>query len=170
MRWGRGRPRPALPAKPAPGFTDSETEHSFPQSRFWGHFSRSLARGCSSGSDSFDFPGWEDTSVETSPRATPPLRAAFTCRGRRGSDARSRGSSGTPATAGPQPWPRLKSCTPRASSHPQPLPEPAATGTPSGRPHWRQAEYLAWGHFSPPPPGRRAQSRLRRREQRGTSP
>lgn len=75
VRWGRGRPRPALPAKPAPGFTDPETEHSFPQSRFWGHFSRSLARGCSSGSDSSDFPGWEDTRVETSPgNASSPAR------------------------------------------------------------------------------------------------
>lgn len=77
--------------------------------------------------------------------------------------------AGTRAATGPLPWTRLRSCTPRAGSPRQPLPEPAATGTPSGRPHWRPAEYLAWGHFSPPPPGRRAQLRLRKREQTGAS-
>lgn len=97
------------------------------------------------------------------PGATPPSRAAFTCRGRRSSDARDWDSAGTRAAASPLPWPRRRSCTPRARSHRHPVPGPAATRTPTGAPHRRQAGYLAWGHFSPPPPGRRAQLRLRTR-------
>lgn len=101
------------------------------------------------------------------PGATPPPRATFTCRGRRRSDARNRDSAETRAAAGPLLCPRRWSCAPRARSHRQPVPGPAATGTPSGGPHWRQAGYLAWGHFSPPPPGRQAQLRLRTRDEPG---
>ncbi|XP_047587770.1 uncharacterized protein LOC125101228 [Lutra lutra] len=103
------------------------------------------------------------------PGATPPSRAAFTCRGRRSSDSRDSDSAGTRAAAGPLPWPRRRSCTPRARSHRHPVPGPAATGTPTGAPHRRQAGYLAWGHFSPPPPGRRAQCACARDLETGAS-